>query len=184
MAEEEAVQVEEGLVPVLKWDQGLFKQITVADAPPGYITLFADFFLEGKFRLPATNFMASILHFYGFHILQMSPTGMDRVRHFDVLYRYQGMGPTVENFRAFYQLIRNIGFFSFSNCGPAKKILSSPPKSFHDWKMKFFFIREEVMPIAMIFRESYKIDKEELPILKGDDWYMRLLATPNRCFGE
>ncbi|MFS7945151.1 hypothetical protein Hanom_Chr06g00520781 [Helianthus anomalus] len=27
MDEEEAVQVEEGLVPVLKWDQGLFEQI-------------------------------------------------------------------------------------------------------------------------------------------------------------
>ncbi|MFS7945150.1 hypothetical protein Hanom_Chr06g00520771 [Helianthus anomalus] len=128
--------------------------------------------------------MASILHFYGFHILQMSPTGMDRVRHFDVLCRYQGMRPTVENFRAFYQLIRNIGFYSFGNCGAAKKILSSPPKSFHDWKMKFFFIREEVMPIAMIFRASNKIDKEELPIPKGDDWYMRLLATPSRTFGE
>ncbi|KAM0035383.1 hypothetical protein Hdeb2414_s0015g00445731 [Helianthus debilis subsp. tardiflorus] len=50
--------------------------------------------------------------------------------------------------------------------------------------MKFFFIREEVMPIAMIFRESDKIEKEELPILKGSDWYMNLLVTPNRIFGE
>ncbi|MFS8003062.1 hypothetical protein Hanom_Chr13g01209501 [Helianthus anomalus] len=50
--------------------------------------------------------------------------------------------------------------------------------------MKFFFIREEVIPIAMIFRESDKIDKEELSIPKVDDWYMRLLATPNRIFGE
>ncbi|MFS8018791.1 hypothetical protein Hanom_Chr15g01396201 [Helianthus anomalus] len=28
MAEEESVQVEEGPLPVLKWDQGLFEQIT------------------------------------------------------------------------------------------------------------------------------------------------------------
>ncbi|MFS8010245.1 hypothetical protein Hanom_Chr14g01294781 [Helianthus anomalus] len=87
MAEEEAIQVEEGPVPVLKWDQGLFEQIvrgyqfsvewdacypwqgqTAADALSGYITLFSDFFLEGNFRLSATNFMASILHHYGFHI--------------------------------------------------------------------------------------------------------------------
>ncbi|MFS7903719.1 hypothetical protein Hanom_Chr01g00027331 [Helianthus anomalus] len=60
----------------------------------------------------------------------------------------------------------------------------SHPKSFHDWKMKFFFIREEVMPIAMIFRESDKIEKEELPIPKTADWYIHLLATPNRIFGE
>ncbi|MFS7925483.1 hypothetical protein Hanom_Chr04g00285541 [Helianthus anomalus] len=190
MAEEEVAQVKEGPVPVLKWDQELFEQIirgfqfpiewdaryprqgqTVVDAPPGYITLFAAFFLEGNFRLPATTFMASILHFYSFHISHLSLTGM-------------GMEPTVEKFRAFYQLIRNIWFYSFGNRGAAKKILISPPKSFHDWKIKFFFIREEVMLIAMIFRESDKIEKEELPIPKAADWYMRLLATPNRIIGE
>ncbi|MFS7956286.1 hypothetical protein Hanom_Chr07g00652821 [Helianthus anomalus] len=81
--------------PVLRWDLGLFEQITrsfrfppewdarypgqnqmVADALPGYITLFEDFFHQGNFRLPATNFMAHILQFYGFHISQMSPPGM------------------------------------------------------------------------------------------------------------
>ncbi|MFS7946264.1 hypothetical protein Hanom_Chr06g00533951 [Helianthus anomalus] len=60
---------EEGPLRVLKWDLGLFEQITrgfwfppewdarypgqnqtVADAPPGYITLFEDFFLQGNFR--------------------------------------------------------------------------------------------------------------------------------------
>ncbi|KAJ0932571.1 hypothetical protein HanPSC8_Chr04g0175171 [Helianthus annuus] len=203
MAEEESVQVEESPLPILKWDQGLFEHITkgfqfppewnaryprqgqtAVDALPGYITLFEDFFLQGNFQLPATEFMASILHFYGFHISQMSPTGMVRVRHFEFLCRSQGMEPTVEKFWAFYQLIRNIGFYSFGNRGAAKKILISSPKSFHDWKMKFFFIREEVIPIAMIFRESDKIDKEELPIPKGADWYLKLLATPNRIFGE
>ncbi|KAJ0694852.1 hypothetical protein HanPI659440_Chr15g0613541 [Helianthus annuus] len=132
MAEEET-QVEEGPIPVLKWDQGLFEQITrgfrfpperdarypqqgqtAADAPPGYITLFEDFFLQGNFRLPATNFMASILHFYGFHISQGSPPGMVRVRHFEFLCRFHGIEPSVEKFQAFYQLIRNIGFCSFS----------------------------------------------------------------------
>ncbi|KAJ0515686.1 hypothetical protein HanRHA438_Chr11g0480401 [Helianthus annuus] len=36
----------------------------------------------------------------------------------------------------------------------------------------------------MIFRESVKIEKEELPIPKTADWYMHLFATPNRIFGE
>ncbi|MFS7929220.1 hypothetical protein Hanom_Chr04g00329931 [Helianthus anomalus] len=167
-------------LPVLKWDQGLFEQITrgfrfppewdaqyprqgqtAADAPPGYITLFEDFFLQGNFRLPATEFMAHILHYYGFHISQMSPPDMVRVRHFEFLCRSHGIEPTVEKFRAFYQLIRNIGFYSFGNRGSAKKILLNPSKSFHDWKMKFFFIREEVISIAMIFREPDTIEKEE-----------------------
>ncbi|MFS7948801.1 hypothetical protein Hanom_Chr06g00564101 [Helianthus anomalus] len=89
MAEEEVVAVEEaaGLVPVLKWEQGLFEQVvrgqqfpdkwdarypaegqTASDAPHGFITLFADFFGEGNFCLSATNFMSVILHFYAFHI--------------------------------------------------------------------------------------------------------------------
>ncbi|KAJ0814967.1 hypothetical protein HanPSC8_Chr17g0791931 [Helianthus annuus] len=128
--------------------------------------------------------MASILHFYGFHIFQMSPAGMVRVRHFEFLCQSQGQESTVEKFRAFYQLIRNIGFYSFGNRGSAKKILLNPPKSFHDWKMKFFFIREEVIPIAMIFRESDTIEKEGLPIPKRADWYLHLVATPNHIFGE
>ena len=82
MSEEhqEVAVTEEGPVPVLKWDLGLFEQIvrsfrfppewdarypaqgqTAADAPPGYITLYEDFFLQGNFRLPATNFLGSIL---------------------------------------------------------------------------------------------------------------------------
>ncbi|MFS8034295.1 hypothetical protein Hanom_Chr17g01579491 [Helianthus anomalus] len=133
---------EEGPLRVLKWDLGLFEHITrgfrfprewdarypgqnqtAADALPGYITLFEDFFLQGNFRLPATEFMAHILHYYGLHISKMSPPGMVRVRHFDFLCRSHDIEPTVERFRVFYQLIRNMGFYSFGNRASAKKIL-------------------------------------------------------------
>ncbi|XP_022031253.1 uncharacterized protein LOC110932208 [Helianthus annuus] len=206
MAEEhqEGVPGEEGPVPVLRWDLGLFEQIvrsfrfppewdarypaqnqTAADAPPGYITLFEDFFLQGNFRLPATNFMGNILHFYNFHISQMNPPGMVRVRHFEFLCRAHGIEPSVEKFRAFYQLQRTMGFFSFASRGAARKILLNPPKSFHDWKPKFFFIREEVLPIAMPFRDWSELGlKEDLPILKHERWYQQLTPTPNRVFGE
>ncbi|XP_021971090.2 uncharacterized protein LOC110866045 [Helianthus annuus] len=206
MSEEhpEAPVSEEGTVPVLRWDLGLFEQIvrsfrfppewdarypaqgqTAADAPPGYITLYEDFFLQGNFRLPATNFLGSILSYYNFHISQMSPPGMVRVRHFEFLCRSHGIEPSVDKFRAFYQLQRTMGFFSFASRGAAKKILLNPPKSFHDWKPKFFFIREEVLPIAMPFREwTEVIPKEDLPIPKTARWYQQLTPTPNRVFGE
>ncbi|MFS8030007.1 hypothetical protein Hanom_Chr17g01529061 [Helianthus anomalus] len=78
-----------------------------------------------------------------------------------------------------------MGFFSFASRGAAKKILLNPPKSFHDWKPKFFFIREEVLPIAMPFREwTEVIPKEDLPIPKTARWYQQLTPTPNRVFGE
>ncbi|KAF5767050.1 hypothetical protein HanXRQr2_Chr15g0722651 [Helianthus annuus] len=195
---------EEGPLRVLKWDLGLFEQITrgfrfpserdarypgqhqtAADAPPRYITLFEDFFLQGNFRLPTTNFMAHILQYYGFHISQMSPPRMVRVRHFEFLCRAHDVEPTVEKFRVFYQLIRNMGFYSFGNRGAAKKILLNTPKSFHDWKQKFFFIREEVVPIAMTFRSwTDVIEKEDLAIPKKEGWYLKLNPTPNRIFGE
>ncbi|KAJ0547567.1 hypothetical protein HanIR_Chr08g0373621 [Helianthus annuus] len=200
----EAVSIEEGPVLALKWDLGLFEQFvrgfrfppewdarypapgqTAADAPPGYITLYEDFFLQGNFRLPATNFLGNILHFYNFHLSQMSPPGMVRVRHFEFLCRSHGIEPTVEKFRAFYQLQRTMGFFSFASRGAAKKILLNPPKSFHDWKPKFFFIREEVLPIAMPFRDwTEAVLKEDLPIPKQALWYQQLTPTPNRVFGE
>ncbi|KAF5760103.1 hypothetical protein HanXRQr2_Chr16g0749361 [Helianthus annuus] len=128
--------------------------------------------------------MAHILQYYGFHISQMSPPGMVRFRHFEFLCRSHDVEPTVERFRAFYQLIRNMGFYSFGNRGFAKKILLNPPKSFHDWKQKIFFIQEEVIPIAMTFRAPDVIEKEELAIPKKQDWYVKLTATPNRVFGE
>ncbi|KAJ0577334.1 hypothetical protein HanIR_Chr05g0234791 [Helianthus annuus] len=114
--------------------------------------------------------MAHILQYYGFHIYQMNPPRMVRVRHFEFLCRDHDIEPTVERFRVFYQLIQNMGFYSFGSRGGAKKILLNPPKNFHDWKQKFFFIREEVMPIAMTFRPwSEVIEKEELAIPKKDD---------------
>uniref|UniRef100_A0A251TK96 Putative transposase (Putative), gypsy type n=1 Tax=Helianthus annuus TaxID=4232 RepID=A0A251TK96_HELAN len=195
---------EEGPVPVLRWDLGLFEQIvrsfrfppewdarypaqgqTAADAPPCYITLYEDFFLQGNFRLPATNFLGSILSYYRFHISQMSPPGMVRVRHFEFLCQSHGIEPSVDKFRSFYQLQRTMGFFSFASRGAAKKILLNPPKSFHDWKPKFFFIREEVVPVAMTFREwTEAIPKEDLTIPKTALWYQQLTPTPNRVFGE
>ncbi|KAJ0876244.1 hypothetical protein HanPSC8_Chr11g0486211 [Helianthus annuus] len=206
MSEEhqEVAASEEGPVPVLRWDLGLFEQIvrsfrfppewdarypaqgqTAADAPPGYITLYEDFFLQGNFRLPATNFLGSILSYYRFHISQMSPPGMVRVRHFEFLCQSHGIEPSVDKFRSFYQLQRTMGFFSFASRGAAKKILLNPPKSFHDWKPKFFFIREEVVPVAMTFREwTEAIPKEDLPIPKTALWYQQLTPTLNRVFGE
>ncbi|MFS7998839.1 hypothetical protein Hanom_Chr12g01158741 [Helianthus anomalus] len=70
----------------------------------------------------------------------MSSMGMVHVRHFKFVFRSQGMEPNIEKIRVFYQLKSNMGFFSIA-LRTAKKILKIPPKSFHDWKMKFFFIR-------------------------------------------
>ncbi|MFS7986677.1 hypothetical protein Hanom_Chr11g01013121 [Helianthus anomalus] len=57
--------------------------------------------------------------------------GTVRIRQFEFICQSQGLDPYVENFRAFYQLIRNMAFYSLG-LRAAKKILINPPKSFHD----------------------------------------------------
>ncbi|MFS7953832.1 hypothetical protein Hanom_Chr07g00623211 [Helianthus anomalus] len=101
---DDVVTVEEasGGLPPLKWVQGLFEQ------PPGYITLFVDFFSKGNFRLLTTHFIGNILQYYGFHISQRSPMGTARVRHFVFVFRSQGKEPTIEKFRCFYPLQSNM----------------------------------------------------------------------------
>ncbi|MFS7960625.1 hypothetical protein Hanom_Chr08g00705251 [Helianthus anomalus] len=79
----------------IKWDEPSFEQIvnrfplagewdvtyplvgqTTVDASAEYITLYADIFQEGNFRLPAINFFEEILSHYQFHISQLSLLGM------------------------------------------------------------------------------------------------------------
>ncbi|MFS8025222.1 hypothetical protein Hanom_Chr16g01472451 [Helianthus anomalus] len=99
--------------------------------------------------------------------------GMVRIQHFEFVYRSQGEQPTVERFRAFYQLQRNLGFFSFA-LHAAKKILINSPKSFHVWEMKFFYIRAEEIPIVMQFRDMGTIPKEDLKMPCDAAWYEKL----------
>ncbi|KAM0000854.1 hypothetical protein Hdeb2414_s0005g00161661 [Helianthus debilis subsp. tardiflorus] len=105
---------------------------TAADAPAGYIKLFWDYFAEGNFRWPVTRFFLEILSYYKFHISQTHPIGMGRIRHFEFLCRSMDIEPTVNRFRVFYQMHCSQGFYSFAQGASAKKILSNPPKSFHD----------------------------------------------------
>ncbi|MFS8034311.1 hypothetical protein Hanom_Chr17g01579701 [Helianthus anomalus] len=67
--------------------------------------------------------------------------GMVRIRHFEFLCQSLGIELMVDRFRAFYQLHCSLGFYSFQQHSTAKKTLLTPPKSYHEWKPKFFFIK-------------------------------------------
>ncbi|KAM0041643.1 hypothetical protein Hdeb2414_s0011g00368671 [Helianthus debilis subsp. tardiflorus] len=73
---------------------------------------------------------------------------------------------------------RILFFFHTANFEPP------PPKSYHNWKAKFFFIREEVVPIAMDFCAPRVIIKETLVVPKCSGWYMDLKVLLNQAFGE
>ncbi|KAM0012310.1 hypothetical protein Hdeb2414_s0006g00209771 [Helianthus debilis subsp. tardiflorus] len=82
--EEEGGSAPGGGLPVLKWSKGQFDTLmtsiqmpqeygfthqqegdTGADAPAGYVTMWADFFVDGNLRLPLTVFVAEVLDITG-----------------------------------------------------------------------------------------------------------------------
>ncbi|KAF5766848.1 hypothetical protein HanRHA438_Chr15g0732731 [Helianthus annuus] len=157
---------------------------TAADAPAGYITLLWDYFTEGNFRLPATRFFLDILSYYKFHISQLHPIGMVRIRHFEFLYRSMYIEPTVNRFRVLYQLHCSLGFYSFAQRSSVKKILLHPPKSFHVWKPKFFFIKDGVISMKMTFRGKEDIVAETIQTPDSETWYLDLKDVPSMKLPE
>ncbi|KAF5773923.1 hypothetical protein HanXRQr2_Chr13g0594271 [Helianthus annuus] len=157
---------------------------TAADAPAGYITLFWDFFCEGNFRLPVTKFFLEILGFYNLHISQLHPIGMVRVRHFEFMCRTMHVEPTVSRFRVFHQMHCTQGFYSFVQRASTKKILQQPPKSFHDWKQKFFFIKAGIIPVRMVLRGKEDVPIETLQTPVDENWHQDLKDVPNIALPE
>ncbi|MFS7961398.1 hypothetical protein Hanom_Chr08g00714531 [Helianthus anomalus] len=55
---------------------------TALDAPPGYMTLYAEFFRERNFRLPMSKFIGEVLTNYGLHISQITALCLPHLTHF------------------------------------------------------------------------------------------------------
>ncbi|KAF5815923.1 hypothetical protein HanXRQr2_Chr03g0128601 [Helianthus annuus] len=193
--EDDDVDVPGGGLPALKWSKGGFTLLkatmqmadewdatypqegdTGADAPAGYITLWADFFNDGNLRLPVTVFVAEVLEYYHLHISQLSPFGMFRIRNFEYTFRAHGLPVTVENFRRFYQLTVNTGFFSFTQRHGSLKLMT-PPKGVTGWKKRFFYVKACAVYASMSFRNvNVGVSDEDIPVAtaKTVDWFSRL----------
>ncbi|MFS7912659.1 hypothetical protein Hanom_Chr02g00132521 [Helianthus anomalus] len=93
--------------------------------------------------------------------------------------------PTVDRFRVFHQMHCSQGFYSFIQRASAKKILLSPPKSFHDWKLKFFFIKSGVISMKMVSRGKEEVATEMIQTPYSEAWYqdikdVTLIALPEK----
>ncbi|KAJ0948474.1 hypothetical protein HanRHA438_Chr01g0027651 [Helianthus annuus] len=104
----------------------------------------------------------------------MYPIGMVRVCHFEFLCRSMHIEPMVNRFRVLHQMHCSRGFYSFVQCASAKKILFHPPKSFHDWKPKFFFIEAGVILMKMTFRGKEDVVTESIQTPFSETWYQDL----------
>ncbi|KAM0056030.1 hypothetical protein Hdeb2414_s0006g00214991 [Helianthus debilis subsp. tardiflorus] len=106
---------------------------TSLNAPPGYVTLYADFFREGNFRLPMTKFTGEVLTNYGLHISQINALGLPRLTHFEFICRANRVVPTFEKFNVFYFVSYTSGLYSFnSRTSEVDPCSSYPLKSLHD----------------------------------------------------
>ncbi|MFS7905734.1 hypothetical protein Hanom_Chr01g00051181 [Helianthus anomalus] len=65
---------------------------------------------------------------------------MFRVRNFEYTFRALGLEIGVENFRRFYQLTVNTGFFTFNQRYGSTKLMT-PPNGLTKWKRKFFYVK-------------------------------------------
>ncbi|KAJ0618512.1 hypothetical protein HanHA89_Chr02g0054221 [Helianthus annuus] len=105
--------------------------------------------------------------------------GMVQIRHFEFLCQSMSIEPLVDRFWVFYLLHCSLGFYSFMQHSLVKKILLTPPKSFHEWKSKFFFIKSGVIPVKTDFRGVEEIPPEtlEAPVIKI--WYQDIKEIPS-----
>ncbi|KAJ0715831.1 hypothetical protein HanPI659440_Chr13g0505921 [Helianthus annuus] len=104
---------------------------------------------------------------------------MVRIRHFEFLCQSMHIDPLVDRFRVFYQLHCAPGFYSFMQRATTKKILLVPPKYFHKWKGKFFFIKAGVTPMKMNFRGAEDFVTETLKTLESKIWYQDMKDVPS-----
>ncbi|KAM0039346.1 hypothetical protein Hdeb2414_s0012g00381051 [Helianthus debilis subsp. tardiflorus] len=167
-AEEEAeVNAPGKFLPVLKWWDSSFNNLmasiqmsaaygawypqegdTAGDALAGYVSIFAVCFDICNLRLPLTVFM---LEYYKIHISQLSPLGMVHARNFEYIFRAQNVEPLVEDFRRFYHITEQLGFFCFLMRDGAPKLMS-PPKGITKWKTKFFYVKAAAVIARLHFR--------------------------------
>ncbi|MFS8008043.1 hypothetical protein Hanom_Chr14g01268041 [Helianthus anomalus] len=154
---EDSVEEMAAKLPPLKWSRETFDGLirTLNFWKVGVL---------GNLRLPATKFFLDILDYYKFHISQMHHIRMVRVHHFEFVCHTMHIEPSVPRFRVFHQTHCSQGFYSFMQRASAKKILLQPPKSFHDWKQKFFFIKDvPTETIQTPFSENWCQDLKDVP---------------------
>ncbi|KAF5797057.1 hypothetical protein HanRHA438_Chr08g0371211 [Helianthus annuus] len=138
------------------------------------ITMYATFFREGNFRLPMAKFTGEVLSNYGLHISQINALGLPRITHLEFICRANRIEPTFEMFTVFYIVSYIGGFYSFnSRTSGISPCIANPPKSLHDWKQKFFYIRRGVIPIDMHYRdESEGIPRVNVSMdFVDQEWY-------------
>ncbi|GJW83606.1 hypothetical protein Tco_0156751 [Tanacetum coccineum] len=71
---------------------------TITQFPEGKVGVYTRFFDYCGYRIPFTKFLMAVLRYFRIHISQLSPFGVARVSHFEVLMRVLDLAPSVTVF--------------------------------------------------------------------------------------
>ncbi|KAF5821226.1 hypothetical protein HanRHA438_Chr01g0011691 [Helianthus annuus] len=101
---------------------------------------------------------------------------MVRARNSEYPFRAQNVEPLVEDFRRFYQMTEQLGFFSFHVREGAPKLMS-PPKGITKWKTKFFYVKAAVVTAKLQFRnvrDPIVTEQLSTPVKGKQVWFSHL----------
>ncbi|KAM0021790.1 hypothetical protein Hdeb2414_s0024g00654831 [Helianthus debilis subsp. tardiflorus] len=124
-----------------------------------------------------TKFTTEVLRNYGLDISQINTIGLPCVTYFECVCRANRVDPSFEMFNVFYTVTYTSGFYSFnSRTGGVIPCCSTPLKSLHDWKQKFFYICRGVIPVDMHYRSvSEGIPKTDMLVdFAKQEWYKKV----------
>lgn len=105
----------------------------ITNAPKDFVGM-CRVFLKSGLRLPAFNFLETILDYYGLHITQITPNGFLKILCFMLLCITLDIVPSITIFQHFYLPMSNGDWVSFSLCHGLVELCDNLSTSIKYWK--------------------------------------------------
>ncbi|GJR23909.1 hypothetical protein Tco_0972436 [Tanacetum coccineum] len=153
-------------IPAEVHPTALGRDKTIAQFPACKVGVYTRIFDVNGYRIPFTKFFMAVLKYFRVYISQLSPFGVARVSHFEVLTRVLELSPSVTVFRAFYTRTYSDGLFSFAkHSTSAPSCFPKPPDSIKNWTDHFFWVDSCIFPISVPLYTGGVLEKDLAPHL-------------------
>ncbi|CAH1421617.1 unnamed protein product [Lactuca virosa] len=140
----------------------------ITDASKGFVGVYRVFFKSGL-RLPAFDFLETVLDYYGLRITQITPSDFRKIPCFTLLCVARDVSPTINLFRHFYIPMSNGDWVSFALRHGFVELFDGLPTSIKYWKEEFFFIHASAFSSPMAYGDIADRATDPIPELSSDD---------------
>ncbi|GJX59222.1 hypothetical protein Tco_0290612 [Tanacetum coccineum] len=139
----------------------------IYDALDEFVGLYTRSFSLTNLRLPLPKFFCDVLKCFHVHVSRLYPFGCAKLTTFAIMCKAYGGKPMVELFRGFFNLYPGGQWLTFAK-RLEKDVPNVLPKvitRIEDWKGRFFYVQDSIVP-KMPFRNfMYVEDDEDLSFL-------------------